>query len=81
MKCQKCLCEGNIISRSIEKVDSDGWQMIVRTRLCPNGHRFNTYECYEYADTEVVFRVREVLAIVEDALKIISQHGASEPVL
>jgi len=81
MRCQKCLKETRTIAKEREKLDGDGWQMIVRTRICPDGHQFQTFECYEYADTEVVFRVREVLTMVDEALKIISKHGAGEPMV
>jgi hypothetical protein len=53
------------VDRGIEKTDGDGWITIVRTRRCPNGHSFKTYECHEYADVEVVFKAREAFEILK----------------
>jgi len=87
MNCPTCQQWANRKAETRQKVDPDGWSVITRTRVCPNGHRFVTYECYEYADVEVVFRVRELLLQISDALDsgdtlaaqelILSAHGFS----
>lgn len=62
MKCPHCGDQARRTKDVKHQSDADGWSMIVRERRCPNGHTFPTYECYEYADVEVVFRVREAIA-------------------
>jgi transcriptional regulator NrdR family protein len=87
MNCPVCQQWAKRKAETRQGVDADGWSVITRTRVCPNGHRFMTYECYEYADVEVVFRVRELLVQITDALDggdtdaaqelILSAHGFS----
>jgi transcriptional regulator NrdR family protein len=62
MKCPKCGENAHRTDRVTHRTDADGWSMVVRRRRCPQGHTFETFECYEYADVEVVFRVREAIA-------------------
>lgn len=87
MNCPVCQQWAKRKAETRQGTDSDGWSVITRTRVCPNGHRFATYECYEYADVEVVFKARELLVGISDALDsgdteqvrrlILSAHGFS----
>lgn len=57
--------------------DADGWSVIKRERVCPNGHRFATYECYEYADVEVIFHTRELLTVLAELIRDGDAEGLS----
>jgi transcriptional regulator NrdR family protein len=56
--------------------DADGWSVIRRERVCPNGHRFATFECYEYADVEVIFKARDLLCTLSDTIQGGDMQGA-----
>lgn len=62
MKCPECQTPRSRVKDTQHKMDVDGWSMIVRKHRCENGHTYSTYECYEYADVEVLFKVREAIA-------------------
>ena len=64
MKCPECGERGDRVDHTAHRKDPDGWSMVVRRRRCRNGHSFETYECYEYADVEVIFKAREAMAIL-----------------
>lgn len=67
MKCP--VCEAEKTSRltqdyiSTEHCD----YALRRLRKCPHGHTFYTYECYEIADVEVVFKAREAMSFLDKA--------------
>jgi len=64
MKCPQCGEAGHRVDKVQHRTDPDGWSMVVRRRRCPQGHSFETYECYEYADVEVIFKAREAMEIL-----------------
>ena len=70
MQCPVC---GSPVSRFIKakhRMSEDGDMYIQRRRECCHcGHRFSTYECYEIADTEAIFKARAALAFVKSAEK------------
>jgi transcriptional regulator NrdR family protein len=64
MRCPKCGKSGGQTKRTEQRQDKDGWSMVVRERKCSQancGHIFPTFECYEYADVEVLMRMREAM--------------------
>lgn len=79
MRCPKCGKIGGQTKRTEHKQDRDGWSMVVRERKCSNpecGHIFPTFECYDYADVEAVFRMREGLADILKGAAILQQIDA-----
>ena len=68
MKCPMCQQQARRVREVKHGTDPDGWSVISRERVCQCGHHFITFECYEYADVEVVFRARDVLADVNAAV-------------
>lgn len=68
MKCPMCLKPARRVRDVKHGADPDGWSVIRRERVCQCGYTFSTYECYEYADVEIVFRARDVLAEVNAAV-------------
>lgn len=65
MKCPQCGEPGHRVDKVQHRTDPDGWSMVVRRRRCKNLHSFETYECYEYADVEVIFKAREAVEILQ----------------
>ena len=66
MTCPLCNEPAGRVDKTTNTIDPEGWSMVVRRRRCKQGHSFETFECYEYADVEVVFRVREAIAALQD---------------
>lgn len=81
MKCPDCMEQARKVSDVKHREDPDGYSLIVRTRRCPNGHIFSTYECYEYADVEVVFKARAALVTVQQTLESIISLDTPERAL
>lgn len=76
MRCPKCGEIGGQTKRTEHRKDKDGWSMVFRERKCANtacGHIFPTYECYEYAEVEVVMRMRDALALGEQMIDMMRQ--------
>ena len=60
MKCPAC--ESNETKRKWTRhsTSEDGDPYTKRRRLCMDcGHRYTTFECYELADVEAAFRLRD----------------------
>lgn len=68
MKCPMCLKQARRVRDVKHTTDPDGWSLVQRERVCQCGHHFVTFECYEYADVEVVFKARDVLAEINAAV-------------
>lgn len=68
MRCPMCMSQARRVRDVKHGLDPDGWSIVKRERVCQCGYVFTTYECYEYADVEVVFRARDVLAEVNAAV-------------
>lgn len=64
-----------------QTLDPDGWPVVRRLRKCNGGHMFTTWECYEYADVEVVFKARDMMAEVRAKIEAGDIAGAIETTL
>ena len=64
MRCPMCNEQARRVRDVKHETDPDGWSMVTRHRVCGCGHTFTTYECYEYADVEVIFKARQCIEIL-----------------
>lgn len=64
MRCPKCGATSRPV-QVLRRVDGDGWDFIKRKHKCTNGHLFETYQSYEYADVEVFFKARAARLLLE----------------
>lgn len=70
MKCPACGAANSRFVKARRKMTQDGDSYIHRRRECGHcGERFSTFECYEVADTEAIFKARNALAFVRSAEK------------
>jgi len=68
MRCPVCGAPNSRFVKARPKVTEDGDMFVHRRRECIHcGHRFSTFECYEVADTEAIFKARNALAFVRSA--------------
>lgn len=72
MRCPECFADENRVKETRE-VPQDGDDYIYRRRQCSKcGHTWATYEQFERADTESVFRVREAIKKLDAARAILA---------
>jgi len=68
MKCPVCGSPNSRAIRTLSRSTKDDDTYTQRRRECYHcGHRFNTFECYEMADTEAIFKARSALSFVQSA--------------
>ena len=60
MKCPACDSKSTRRVWTKSRTDTEGDAYMKRRRECADcGHRFTTFECYELADVEAAFRLRD----------------------
>jgi transcriptional regulator NrdR family protein len=79
MKCPLCSSKSHTLETR-HKTSGDGDAYVERRRECTNcGERFNTYECYELADVEAVFALREARELAARIANVSPQQDTLEP--